>query len=193
MRPALVSGVIPAQELLLEVVGAHFRCVDHVVRSCAERAQHVGLARDSDLGAFIRGERMAAAGLGEAAKEHILAAVEVEDFRRQVRPPGETADEVENAVGGELAVSGVDPERDRARQRRAVEEPGKKREREVVDGLEPEVFEHLDGGAPARAGGAGDEHQPLRLRGSRVGHDHAPRPPARYCRTAAVKWGLATL
>jgi hypothetical protein len=124
-----------------------------VVGARADRAQHVGLARDPDLGALVGRERVAAAGLGEAAKEDVLAAVEIEHLGREVRPAREAAHEVEEGVGREVAVARVDAERDGAGERRTVEKARQQREGQVVDRLEAEVLEHLDRRAAARAGG----------------------------------------
>src|SRR5690606_7575500 len=101
--------------------------------------------------------------------------------------------------GREVAVAHVDAERQRPRDRRAVEKPRDQAERQVVDHLEAEILERMDRRRAAGARRAGHEDDALAALPASIRRAlhrvlrHSARPDLRYCRIAAGKWALSIL
>lgn len=131
---------------------------------------------------------MTPAGLGIALCEHRIVAVEKQQDDREVVAPIEGRELVEEALRREVEGPDVDISGNRAvarlHSRIWIEQTGQERERQIVDRLVAEVFEHLDGGRLARARETRDEHHPEPVAGARgrvqrhrLSHDPARRRP----------------
>ena len=109
-------------------------------------------------------QRVPAAALLVAAHEHVVGRVEVEDARGDAVPV-ELVDRGREVVQ-EVAGAHVDDERVARRLLVAARQLGDladEHRRQVVDHEEAEVFEHVRGFRPARAGHAGDDRDVERL------------------------------
>src|SRR5213593_317903 len=105
---------------------------------------------------------MRPARLAEAAHELVVARLEVEHLERDAA----CAQLLEDAreLVEEVPLAHVEAERHAlhllARALPYLDEAGDERHRQVVDAVEAQVLEHLDGGALARAGEPGHHHEP---------------------------------
>ena len=163
---------------LLQVARVERRGVDHRLGPAAQRFHQFALGADAlDHRAALR-QRMAAAGLVVAALELDAGAVEEQCGDGQVGACGQFLPARDDRVRIESAGARIEPDRER-RTRIAVcafrsDKPVDEADREIVDRLPPEVFEHAQRRGLARARQPGHQHHPLALPGlrisGRVGH-----------------------
>jgi len=135
--------------------------VEHAVGDLAERPELLALAPDAVGEDAAQGSGMRPARLAEAAHEQVVARLEVEHLERDAA----CAQLLEDAreLVEEVPLAHVEPERHAprllARALPYLDEAGDERHRQVVDAVEAQVLEHLDGGALARAGEPGHHHE----------------------------------
>ena len=118
--------------------------------------------------------------LAEAPDEHVVARLEVEHLERNLLRPELV--EHSRELGEEVPRADVDPERhapDLVPGRLPeLDETRDERDREIVDAVEAEVLEHMDGGRLAGTREPGDDDEPEALR-----HERGSR--ARFSRRSA--------
>src|SRR5436309_3172970 len=135
--------------------------VQDAVGDLAQRLQLLALAPDGVGESAAPGGGMRPTRLAEAVDQHIVARIEVEHLERDAAPTQLLEDARE--LVEEVPVARVEAERHApyllARALPQLDEAGDERHRQVVDAVEPQVLEHLDGAALARAGEAGHHGQ----------------------------------
>ena len=145
-------------DLFPEIVGRQIRCVDQDRRPGPDRLEKLDLALDPGARSLLGGQGVAAAGLRVSVDQHIAARVQVQDIRGNLRIAGQAVVQEQHRLRREIAVPGVDAQRKRPRIPVGGQQTVDQRQGQVVDRLEPHVFEHVDRGGPAGAGGAGDQN-----------------------------------
>src|SRR5579871_1310157 len=136
-----------------QLVGGEGARVEDAIGDLAQGEQRVALAADAVGDRAALGGGVRAPGLAEAAHEHVVVGLEVEDLDDGARRAqlGEHAGEVEQ----EPPRAHVDAQRDApdllARALPQLEEARHQRHRQIVDAVEAEVLEHVQRGALARA------------------------------------------
>src|SRR5438552_285055 len=145
--------------------------VEDAAGDLAQRPQLLALAPDAVGEHAALGRGMRAARLAEAAHEHVVARLEVEHLERdaaRAQPLEDAREFVE-----EVPLAHVEAERHAphllARALPHLDEAGDERHRQVVDAVEAQVLEHLDGGALARAGEPGHDHEVETLGHTKLG------------------------
>src|SRR5438128_6818388 len=135
--------------------------VEDAAGDLAQRPQLLALAPDAVGEHAALGRGMRPARLAEAAHEHVVARLEVEHLERDAAHAQLLEDAREFVE--EVPLAHVEAERHAphllARALPHLDEAGDERHRQVVDAVEAQVLEHLDGGALARAGEPGHDHE----------------------------------
>ncbi len=160
-RPGALGDAEMACDQLPQPRRRELRGVDHEVGALAQRRDQPALAQDAVGDRAVRLERMAAAGLGEAALQDLVVAVE--EQQAEVRAPlGEL---LAQSLRIEGAGPAVDADREVALDPVAgADQVGEQGRGQIVDRLEAEVLEDLQRGGAACAGHARHQHDPAHRR-----------------------------
>ena len=146
-------------------VHAHVRGVDHQVRRDGDRLEQLALRGDGLAQTHLAGDqRMLAARLGIALEQHLLGGVQVQDLAIDAAAPqlGDQGGNGFDFVGSIARIQthggpriGVAHAADRVRNE-GLEQCGGN----VVDTVEVDVFQHVQGNALAGAGQPAHDDQP---------------------------------
>ena len=150
--PREMSGQDPAQLRRRERRG-----VDHQVGPRPQRHQQIALGGDPVDDRPAVGERMAAAGLGVAAAQDAVLAVEEDHGQAQAGATQITLQVLDEGRGGEAPGADIDPQGERAAA--ALDQRPEQVEGQVVDRLVAEILEDRERRRAAGPGHARDQNQ----------------------------------
>ena len=149
----------PALELRAQLMRAQLGRVDQDVGPRPDRHQQVQLALHAQRSTFLGGQRMTAARFGKPAQQHLRPRVEIQQLHRQIGQPPDPVNRLDQRLGREIPVAYVNAQCKRSLGVRALEQALEHRQRQVVDGLEADVLQRMDGRRAPRARRAGDHDQ----------------------------------
>jgi hypothetical protein len=192
----------PLRQRRLQVVRACLGGVEQDVGAISYRGEQGDLLADAGDRRGVGHQRVAAPGLGVAAHQNILAAVEKQQLQRQALAPVQPVDKILQPLDREIPVAHIHADGHGPVAARRLDQAAQHRHGDVVDGLEAQILEDVDRGCPPGAGRAGHDDQPLRGGPCQVGArcllrrgvhvisergGQSNRPWLRYCRIAAGK------
>ena len=140
--------------------------IDRGIGAIAQARHEFALEVDSVHQRAVLGQRVTAPGLGVAMGQHLVVAIEVQEPNVKVRARQQGPQLSEETLGGEIARSDVDVGGDRAVARRrtgssiALQQVCEQRQRNVVDRLIAQIFEHFQCRRLSGAGHPGDQYNP---------------------------------